>query len=118
MSIKKKVFGQMDATGVLHIAFVGTEEELKSQIEKKYAETMQKIKDAHKKYQAEFEKVKDVDLLHLTAENIEDVAKHIYYKKMILKTIKDIADFKKPSVEDGTYFVLDYIGKAPQLEDK
>lgn len=118
MSIKKKVFGQIDANGVLHIAFVGTEKELKEQIEKDYNEVCSKIKAAIKQYESELEKVKGVDLLHLTSENIENAAKYVHYTKMLLKTKKELGEFKKPSVEDGTYFVIDYIGKAPQLEDK
>ena len=49
---------------------------------------------------------------------MEDAAKFVHYTKMLLKTKKDLANFKKPTVADGTYFVLNCIGKLPQLEEK
>lgn len=118
MSIEKQVFGQMDENGVIRVAFVGTQEELQAQIDKDYADLVAKIQEAIGKYEAELEKVKGVDLAHLTADNIEDAAKYVHYTKMLLKTKKELSDFKKPSIADGTYFILDYIGKAPALEEK
>ena len=118
MSIEKNVFGQMDGNGVIRVAFVGTEEELQAQIDKDYAELVAKAKEAIAKYEEELKKVEGVDLKNLTEKNIEDAAKFIHYTKMLLKTKKELAEFKKPTVQDGTYFVLDYIGKAPQLEEK
>ena len=119
MSTKKvNIYGQANADGVIHLAFVGTEEELQAQIDKDYEEAVAKIKQAYVKYQTEFDKVKDVDLTNLTEENIEDAAKHVYYKKMLFKTEHDLEDFKKPSVQDGTYFLLEHIGKLPELEER
>jgi len=118
MSTEKLVFGQMDENGGIRVAFVGTKEDLQAQIDKDYAELVAKVQEAIGKYEAELEKVKGVDLAHLTAENIEEAAKYVHYTKMLLKTKKELADFKKPTIEDGTYFVLDYIGKLPQLEEK
>lgn len=120
MSIEKKVniYGQADENGIIRLAFVGTEEELQAQIDKDYAETVAKIKEAFAKYEEEFNKVKDVDLNHLNAENIEDAAKYVWNKKMMLKTMHDLEIFKKPSVKDGTYFLLEHIGKLPVLEER
>lgn len=120
MSIDKKVnvYGQANADGVIHLAFVGTEEELQAQIDKDYEAAVAKIKEAYEKYQAEFESVKGVDLTHLNADNIEDAAKHVYYKKMMLKTMHDLENFKKPTVQDGTYFLLEHVGKLPELEER
>lgn len=117
MSIKK-IFGQADENGVIHLAFVGTEEELQAQIDKDYDAAVKAIKDNYAKYQAEVEKVKDVDLTHLHAENIEDACKYVWNKKMALKAMRDLEDFKKPTVKDGTYFILDYIGKLPVMEER
>lgn len=114
----EKIFGQADENGMIRVAFVGTEEELQAQIDKDYAEAVKRANEALNKYKEEFEKVKDADLLHLTEENIEDAAKHVWNKKMILKTERDLAAFKKPSVQDGTYFILQYIGKPIQLEER
>lgn len=116
MSIKK-VFGQMDENGLIRVAFVGSDEELQAQIDKDYAEVVAKIEQAIKKYEEELAKLK-VDLTKLTAENIEDAAKLVHYTKMLLKTKKELGEFKKPTIQDGTYFLLDYVGKAPQLEEK
>lgn len=117
MSIKK-VFGQMDENGLIRVAFVGSDEELQAQIDKDYAEVVAKIEQAIKKYEEELAKLKGVDLTNLTAENIEDAAKLVHYTKMLLKTKKELGEFKKPTIQDGTYFLLDYVGKAPQLEEK
>ncbi len=113
-----KVFGQMDEQGVIHVAFVGTEAELEAQIGKDYEKTVAKVKEDIGKYEAEIEKVKGVDLVHLTDSNIEDAAKYIHYTKMLLKTKKFLNEFKKPTIADGTYFVLNHIGKLPQMEEK
>lgn len=114
----EKIFGQADENGMIRVAFVGTEEELQAQIDKDYADAVKRANEALDKYKEEFEKVKDVDLTNLTEENIEDAAKHVWNKKMILKTERDLAAFKKPSVQDGTYFILQYIGKPIQLEER
>lgn len=114
----EKIFGQADENGMIRVAFVGTEEELQAQIDKDYADAVKRANETLEKYKAEFEKVKDVDLLHLTEENIEDAAKHVWNKKMILKTEHDLAAFKKPTVQDGTYFILQYIGKPIELEER
>lgn len=118
MNTEKKVFGQMDENGAIRVAFVGTLAELEAQITKEYDGVVAKIKDAIGKYEAELEKLTNVDFAHLTPENIEDAAKFVHYSKMILKTKKELENFKKPTVADGTYFVLNYIGKLPQLEEK
>ena len=115
---EKKVFAQMDENGVIRVAFVGTEEELQAQMDKDFAELVAKVQEAIGKYEVELEKVKGVDLAHLTADNIEDAAKYIHYTKMLFKTKKELADFKKPTVQDGTYFVLPFIGKLPELVEK
>ena len=116
--MSKKVFGQLNENGVIRVAFVGTEEELQAQIDKDYADVVAKIQDAIGKYEAEIEKVKGVDFKHLTEENAEDAAKFVHYSKMLLKTKRELAAFKKPSIVDGTYFVLPYIGKLPELAEK
>lgn len=115
---EKKVFGQMDETGTIRVAFVGTEEELQAQIDKDYADVVAKIQDAIGKYEMELEKVKGVDLAHLSEENIENAAKYVHFTKMLLKTKREWGEFKKPTIQEGTYFVLPYIGKMPQLEEK
>lgn len=117
MSIKQ-VFGQMDENGAIRVAFVGTEEELQAQIDKDYAEVVEKAQEAIGRYEAELEKVKGVDLAHLSEDNVEDAAKYVHYTKMLLKTKRELCEFKKPSVKDGTYFILSYIGKLPELTDK
>lgn len=120
MATKNKIniYGQANADGVIHLAFVGTEEELQAQIDKDYAAAVEQIKATYAKYQKEFEKVKDADLTHLNADNIEQAAQHVYYKKMMLKTMHDLETFKKPTVQDGTYFILEHIGKLPELEER
>lgn len=119
MSTKKvNIYGQADENGVIRVAFVGTEEELQAQIDKDYEDTVAKIKETYAKYEEDFNKVKDVDLNHLNAENIEDAAKYVWNKKMMLKTMHDLENFKKPTVQDGTYFLLDYVGKVPVLEER
>lgn len=118
MSTEKQVFGQLDNNGTLRVAFVGTKEELQGQIDKDYNELVAKVQEAITQYEAELEKVKGVDLANLTEENIEDAAKYVHYTKMLLKTKKELAAFKKPTIEDGTYFILDFIGKLPELEEK
>ena len=89
MSTEKKVFGQLDENGVVRVAFVGNEEELQAQIDKDYADVVAKIEDAIGKYKAELDNLK-VDFANLTAENIEDAAKFVHYKKMLLKTTKEL----------------------------
>lgn len=116
MSIK--VFGQMDEGGAIRVAFTGTEEQLEAQIGKDYEKTVAKIKEDIGKYEAELEKVKGVDLAHLTDKNIEDAAKYVHYTKMLLKTKAFLEGFKKPTIADGTYFVLSYIGKLPEMVEK
>lgn len=114
----KKIFAQADENGVIHIAFVGTEEELQAQMDKDYAEAVAKIKENYTKYQAEVEKIKGLDLTHLNAENIEEACKYVWNKKMVFKTLHDLETFKKPTVKDGTYFVLPYVGKLPEMEER
>lgn len=114
----KTIFGQADENGNIRVAFVGTEEELQAQIDKDYAEAVKRAEEALNKYKEEFKKVESVDLHNLTQENIEDACKHVWNKKMILKTKHDLKEFKKPTVKDGTYFILQYIGKPLELEEK
>lgn len=114
----KKVFGQMDESGLIRVAFVGNEEELQAQIDKDYSDLVAKVEGAIKQYEEELTKLKGIDLANLTAENIEDAAKYVHYTKMLLKTKKELAEFKKPTIQDGTYFVLNYVGKAPELVEK
>lgn len=116
MSIKH--FAQVDSNGAVHVAFVGTEADLQAQIDKDYAEAVAKANDAIKKYEEELAKVEKVDFEHLNLDNIEEAAKYVHYTKMLLKTKKELAEFKKPDVKDGTYFVLDFIGKPLEMEEK
>lgn len=118
MTTEKKVFGQMDETGAIHVAFVGTEEELQAQIDKDYADEVAKIQETIGKYEAELEKVKGTDLAHSTEENIENAAKYVHYTKMLFGIKHQLAEFKKPTIADGTYFVLPFIGKLPELAEK
>ena len=113
-----KHFAQVDENGAVRIAFVGTEEELQAQIDKDYAEAVGKIKEAINKYKEELSKVQKVDFEHLTLENVEEAAKFVHYTKMLLKTEKELGEFKKPAVADGTYFVLDFIGKPLQMTEE
>ena len=115
---KKEVFGQLEDNGCVRVAFVGTLAELEAQITKEYDAVVVKIKDAIKKYEEELSKLKNVDFSNLTEQNVEEAAKFVHFTKMLLKTKKELANFKKPAVADGTYFVLNCIGKLPQLEDK
>lgn len=116
MATRKHYF-QADENGVLHIAFVGTEEELQAQIDKDYNEAISKAQESLKKYQEELSKIK-VDLTNITIENIAEAKKFIFYKGQILQIEKDLKNFKKPTVNDGTYFVIDKIGKDLILEEK
>lgn len=117
MSIKK-IFGQADENGTIRIAFVGTEEELQAQIDKDYAEAVKRAEEALAKYKEEAEKAKGVDFSNLTPENVEEACKYAWNKKMAFKTEHDLKEFKKPTVKDGTYFILEYIGKLPEMEER
>ena len=68
MAIKNHYF-QVDENGVLHLAFVGTEEELQGQIDKEYAEHIAKTKETLEKTKKELEALK-VDLNNITLENL------------------------------------------------
>lgn len=113
-----KHFAQVDENGAVHIAFVGTEADLQAQIDKDYEATVGKIKEDIAKYKEELAKCEKVDFDKLTVDNIEEAAKIVHYTKMLLKTEKYLSEFKKPSVNDGTYFVLDFIGKPLKMEEK
>lgn len=114
-----KHFAQVDENGAVRIAFVGTEEELQAQIDKDYAEAVKKINENLAKYKEELSKIGKVDFVELNLKNIDEAAKLVHYTRMLLKTENDLKEFKKPSIADGTYFVLDYIGKPLQMtEDK
>lgn len=113
----KKHFFQADENGVLHIAFVGTEEELQAQIDKDYSELIAKASESLGKYKEELKALENVDLANITAENIADAKKKIFYISQIIQTEQQLKNFKKPSIEDGTYFIVEKIGKDLTLEE-
>ena len=115
MAIKNHYF-QVDENGVLHLAFVGTEEELQAQIDKEYAEHIAKTKETLEKTKKELEALK-VDLNNITLENLGQVRQFVLLKGQVLHLEKTLNTFKKPSVQDGTYFVINKIGKDLKLEE-
>lgn len=116
MAIKKHFF-QADENGALRIAFVGTEEELQAQIDKDYGEVIAKAKEGLEKCKKELEALKDVDLSNITPDNIAQAKKKIFYIGQIIQTEQQLKNFKKPTVNDGTYFIIEKIGKDLKLEE-
>ena len=113
---KKYHFAQIAEGGALHIVFVGTLDELKVQIKKDFEEMVSKAEEAIAKCKAELLKLKTPDLANITEENAEDAKKWIFYTAQLLKLEREVKDIKCPTINDGTYFILEHIGKCAEVE--
>lgn len=113
---KKYHFAQIAEGGALHIVFVGTLDELKLQIKKDFEEMVSKAEEAIAKCKAELLKLKTPDLANITEENAEDAKKWIFYTAQLLKLEREVKDIKCPTINDGTYFILEHIGKCAEVE--
>lgn len=116
-NIEKKHFFQADKDGILHIAFVGTEEELQKQIDTEFDAELKKAQDELAKVNFELTKFNDLDLKDITIDNIGRLREFLLAKGKALQIENALKKAKKPSVADGTYFVIDKIGKDLVLEE-
>lgn len=113
---KKYHFAQIAEGGAIHIVFVGTVEELKAQIKKDFEEMVSKAEEAIAKCKAELAKIKTPDLANITEENAEDAKKWIFYTAQLLKLEREVKEIKCPTINDGTYFILEHLGKCAEVE--
>lgn len=113
----KKHFFQADENGVLHIAFVGTEEELQAQMDKDYEGVVAEAIKTVGKYGEELKALEKVDLANITDENIADAKKKIFYISQLKQAEQQLRNLKKPTINDGTFFVIEKIGKDLTLEE-
>lgn len=113
---KKYHFAQIAEGGALHIVFVGTVEELKAQIKKDFEEMIGKGEEAIAKCKTELAKLKTPDLANITEENAEDAKKWIFYTSQLLKLEREVKESKCPTINDGTYFILEHLGKCAEVE--
>lgn len=115
---KRYHFAQLNADGTLRIAFVGTKKELSAQIKKDFDAMLEQGKKALEQCQSELAKLPKPDLDSLSEESSENAKKWIFYKAQSLKIRREIKEAKCPTLEDGTYFILDYFGKEACLSEK
>lgn len=113
---KKYHFAQLSESGALHIVFVGTVKELEAQIKKDFEEMIGKGEEAIAKCKTELAKLKTPDLANITEENAEDAKKWIFYTSQLLKLEREVKESKCPTINDGTYFVLEHLGKCAEVE--
>ena len=113
---KKYHFAQLSESGALHIVFVGTVKELEAQIKKDFEEMISKGEEAITRCKAELAKLTMPDLANITEENAEEAKKWIFYTSQLLKLEREVKESKCPTINDGTYFVLEHLGKCAEVE--